>query len=246
MNPRKLAAVSAITIAALGLAAGTAYADPAPAPAASESLNVQLAPSINYKAYNNGAAAVISTDAGSLAVADGKFQIKAADGTIVGGVPLELRIDDVSLPINAQVDGNTATLTPDLAKASYKPVALPFQESAPWKTPYEREQAAWTRFTQTVSLGAAVGVIIGAIVGGGGGCIAGIALGAVPSGATAFLAAIPIEVAACIVGAAALGSVGAVVGSIAIAGPVAIAAAIQYFTTINEPFKAPAPAPAPK
>src|SRR6476646_5592177 len=105
MKTRKLAAVSAITIAALGLAAGTAYADPAPAPAAQESLNVQLAPSINYTAYNNGTAAVITTDIGSLAVADGKFQIKAPDGTVVGGVPLLLGIDEFSVPVDAKVEG---------------------------------------------------------------------------------------------------------------------------------------------
>ena len=44
MKMRKMAAVSAMTIAALGLAAGTAYADPAPAPAASDELNVAVAP----------------------------------------------------------------------------------------------------------------------------------------------------------------------------------------------------------
>ena len=61
MKLRKLAAVSAMTIAAMGLAAGTSYAEPAPAPSASEDLNVGIAPGINYKAFNNGTAAVIST-----------------------------------------------------------------------------------------------------------------------------------------------------------------------------------------
>ncbi|WP_068274992.1 hypothetical protein [Aldersonia kunmingensis] len=243
MKTRKLAAVSAITIAALGLAAGTAYADPAPAPAAQESLNVQIAPSINYKAYNNGTAAVISTDAGTLAVADGQFQVKAADGRVVAGVPLELRLDDVSLPINAKIEGNTATLTPDVLKAQYKPVALPFQESAPWKTPYDREVSAWTRFTQTISTGAAIGVIVGAVGAAAIGCVAGGALGA--TGGFAFLVAgaVPGAAIGCLAGAATFAPIGTLIGSIAIAGPVAIGAAIQYFTTINEPFKAPAPAP---
>ncbi|MFF2110701.1 hypothetical protein [Rhodococcus koreensis] len=101
--------MSALTIASLGLAASTAYAEPGLAPAAQESLNVQIAPSINYKAYNNGTAAVITTDAGSLAVTNGTFQIKA-DGRIIAGVPLELRLDDISMPIDARIDGNTATL----------------------------------------------------------------------------------------------------------------------------------------
>ena len=78
---------------------------------------------------------MITTDAGSLTVANGQSQIKAAEGTIVAGAPLELRIDHISMPIDAQVQGNTATLTPHPARAVYKPVALPYQEFAPWKTP---------------------------------------------------------------------------------------------------------------
>src|SRR5262245_35582791 len=142
MQIRKLAAASILTVAAIGLTSGTAYADPAPAPASSNNLDVELAPRINYRAFDNGGAAVITTDAGSITVANGQFQILAGDGTVVGGVPLELRVDDMSMPIDAQIDGNTATLTPDPARAVYKPVAMPFQDSAPWKTQYEREQAA--------------------------------------------------------------------------------------------------------
>jgi hypothetical protein len=243
MKFRKLTAVSALTIASLGLAAGTAYADPAPAPAPRETLNVAVAPTINYKAYNNGTAAVISTDAGSLAVADGKFQIKAADGTVVGGVPLELRIDDISMPIDAKVEGNTATLTPDPARAVYKPVALPFQEGAPWKTPYDREQAAWGRMVTTITTGSAIGVIVGAAVAAGIGCVAGGALGAVGGFAFLIAGAVPGALIGCLAGAATFAPIGSMIGAITVAGPVAIAAAIQYVTTINEPFTPPAPAP---
>ena len=50
----------------------------------------------------------------------------------------------------------------------YQPVALPFEDTAPFKTPYEREQAAWARMTSTTG----VGVSIGALVGGIGGAAA--------------------------------------------------------------------------
>lgn len=249
MKTTKLAALSAMTIAAIGLAAGTAYADPAPAPAPSDALNVELAPHINYKAYDNGASAVITTDAGTLNVADGKLQIKDNAGIVVGGLPLQLGIDQFTLPISAKVEGNTATLTPELDKAVYHDVALPFEESAPWKTPYEREQAAWTRFTSTVSLGAAIGVIIGAVSAAVVGCAAGIGLVAIPAtpvilGSFGALAAvgIPAALLGCVGGAALFAPVGTLVGAIAVGAPVAIAAGIQYFTTINAPFKAPAPA----
>lgn len=249
MKMRKLAAVSAMTIAAMGLAAGTAYAEPAPAPAASDELNVAVAPAINYKAYQNGTAAVISTDAGSLTVANGQLQIKDNAGIVVGGLPLLMQLDDMQVPIAAQVQGNTATLTLDGANAVYNPVALPFQQFAPWKTPYDREVAAWTRMTQTIALGTAVGAIVGAVGAGVIGCPLGAVFGAV--GGFAFLiptaGAGPVlgAVVGCLAGAVAFAPVGALVGTIFVGVPVAIAAAIQYFTTINEPFVPPAPAPAP-
>ncbi|HEY5855191.1 MAG TPA: hypothetical protein VIW24_14335, partial [Aldersonia sp.] len=235
--------VSAMTIAAMGLAAGTSYAEPAaPAPAASDELNVAVAPAINYKAYQNGTAAVISTDAGSLTVANGQLQIKDNAGIVIGGLPLVMQLDDMQVPIATQVQGNTATLTLDGANAVYKPVALPYQEFAPWKTPYEREQAAWSRMTSTITTGAAIGAIVGAVGAGVVGCVAGGALLA-PPGALLFLAGVvPAAVLGCLTGAVAFAPVGALAGSILVGAPVAIGAAIQYFTTINEPFVPPKPA----
>lgn len=243
MKIRKAAAVSAMTIAALGLAAGTASAAPAAtSPTLNPTVNMQTAPSINYTAHGNDTSAVLTTDAGSLVVADNQLQIRAADGTVVGGVPLELRIDDISMPIVADITGNTATLTPDPARAIYKPVALPFQESAPWKTPYEREQAAWSRMASTITTGSAVGAIVGAVGAGLTGCVAGGALGAVGGFAFLLAGAVPGALIGCLAGAATFAPVGTAAGAILVSGPVAIAAAIQYFTTINEPFTPAAPA----
>lgn len=246
MKMRKMAAVSAMTIAALGLAAGTSYADPAPAPAASDELNVAVAPAINYKAYQNGTAAVLTTDAGSLTVANGQLQIKDNAGIIVGGIPLVMQLDDMQVPIAAQVQGNTATLTLDGANAMYKPVALPYQEFAPWKTPYDREVAAWTRMTQTITMGTAIGAIVGAVGAGVVGCVLGGVFGAV--GGFAFLiptgGAGPVLGAAvgCLAGVVAFAPVGTVAGAILVGAPVAIAAGIQYYQTMNEPFVPPKPA----
>ena len=160
----------------------------------------------------------------------------------MAGVPLELRVDDISMPIDAQVQGNTATLTPDPARAVYKPVALPYQEFAPWKTPYEREQAAWAPMTTTITIATALGAIVGAVGAGVVGCVAGGALGAVGGFAFLIAGAVPGALIGCLAGAAAFAPIGTHTGSILVAGPVAIAAAIQYFTTINAPFT-PAPAP---
>jgi hypothetical protein len=174
-------------------------------------------------------------------VEDGVFKIKAANGTTVAGTPLKFRVDDFEFPIAADISGRTATLTPqfDLQHAVYKPVALPFEDSAPWKTPYEREVAAFTRLKDTIATGAAIGTAAGGIGGAVIGCIAGAALGAVATGAllTLFGAG---PLGGCVAGAAAVGFLGVLAGQIFVTAPVAIGAVIQYFSTINEPFKAPA------
>ncbi|MCX5042063.1 hypothetical protein OG921_02490 [Aldersonia sp. NBC_00410] len=243
MKIRKAITVAALTVATIGSAVGTVNAAPV---ASTTAPSTQIAPRINYTAHNNGTAAVITTDAGSLTVANGQFQIKAADGTIVGGVPLELRVDDISMPVDAKVAGNTATLTPDPTRAVYKPVGLPFQESAPWKTPYEREQAAWARLTTTITTGAAVGAVVGAVGAAAVGCAAGVALGA-GVGAFAFLVgSVPGAVIGCMVGAATFLPFGTLGGSLLVSGPVVIGAAIQYLSTINAPFTPAVPAPTAK
>ncbi|MCM6778488.1 hypothetical protein NDR87_33885, partial [Nocardia sp. CDC159] len=129
MLMRKFAATSALLIAALGVTAGTVNA----APAADEGV-------VNYKATTTEKSTEIATDAGSLVVEDGVFKIKAANGAVLAGTDLKFRVDDFEFPIAAEISDRKATLTPqfDMEHAVYKPVALPFEESAPWKTPYDR------------------------------------------------------------------------------------------------------------
>ncbi|MDR7172357.1 hypothetical protein J2W56_006118 [Nocardia kruczakiae] len=52
-------------------------------------------------------------------------------------------------------------------------MALPFENQAPWKNEYDREQAAWSRLSSTIL----TGVTIGTLVGGLGGILAIGALG---------------------------------------------------------------------
>ncbi|MBF6416338.1 hypothetical protein [Nocardia cyriacigeorgica] len=249
MRIRKFAGAAGVAIAALAFAGPTAGAEPA-VPAESDGstrsgvLDVGIAPGINYKAYKDGAAAVITVDAGQLIVDGGRFQIRSNDGQVLAGVPLEVNIDDIAFPVDVAIDGNTASLTPvlDPARARYAPVALPFQDSAPWRSPYEREQAAWNRMTQTITVGAAVGAIVGAVGSGLIGCLLGGVAGAALTGPLAtLLGAGPL--AGCLIGAGAMAPIGMMAGSIVVGAPVAIAAFVQYQTTINEPFR---PAPQPK
>ncbi|MFG1791099.1 hypothetical protein [Nocardia sp. NPDC049149] len=234
MSMRNLAATAITLIAALGVAAGTAGADPAADPAA-----------VNFTAEAVDATSVIKTDSGSMVVEDGVFKIKAVNGATIAGSELKFRVDDFEFPIAANIAGRTATLTPqlDMDHAVYKPVALPFEDSAPWKTPYDREQAAWSRMTGTISLGAAMGTLIGGLGGAAVGCVfGGLAFAVIVAGTIAgmFGPFIPAAAVGCLIGVAAVGALGTVAGQILITAPVAIGAAIQYFTTINQPFNPPA------
>ncbi|MEV6274610.1 hypothetical protein [Nocardia sp. NPDC051832] len=235
MRFTKFAATSALLIAALGVTAGTVNAAPA-APAAAP---------INFTADRTDTQSIITIDSGSLVVEDDALKIKAADGTVVAGTPLKFKVDEFEFPIAAEVSQHKATLTPqlDISKAVYKPVALPFEDKAPWKTEYEREQAAWSRMTSTISMGATIGTLVGGLGGAAVGCVLGGVLGGVVVGGTIvglFGPFIPAALAGCLGGAAAMGALGAIGGQIFVTAPVAIGAVIQYFATINAPFTPPA------
>ncbi|WP_024802977.1 hypothetical protein [Nocardia sp. BMG51109] len=229
---RKIAAASTLLIAALGVPAATAGAAPADKGV------------VNYTATTTDRATVIATDAGSMAVEDGVFKIKANDGTVLAGTELSFRVDDFVFPIAAELDDRTATLTPrfDLAHAAYRPVALPFEDQAPFKTPYDREVAAWTRMTSTIAAGATIGTLVGGIAGGAVGCVLGGIAGATVAAAAIvglFGAFLPAAVIGCFGGIIAVGALGTLAGQLLVTAPVAILAAAQYFTTINQPFTAP-------
>ncbi|GAD84804.1 hypothetical protein [Nocardia asteroides] len=235
MKMRKLAVVAALLTLATGVAAGTSVAAPAQ----------ETGAPINFSAQEVNGTSVITTDAGSLVVEEGAFKVKAADGTTVAATPLSFRLDDFELPIAADISGNKAVLTPQLdpAKAVYKPVALPFEDKAPFKTEYDREVAAWSRLTSTISTGAAVGTLVGGLAGGAVGCVLGGIVGATVASATIiglFGPFLPAAAVGCIGGILAIGALGTLAGQIFITAPVAIGAAIQYFTTINAPFTPPA------
>ncbi|MGV9674530.1 hypothetical protein ACWDSJ_04545 [Nocardia sp. NPDC003482] len=230
MKMRKFAATSALVIAALGVTAGTVHAAPAAADV------------IDFKSTTTPESTVISTDAGSMVVEDGVFKIKAADGTTVAGTELKFRVDDFEFPIAADIADHTATLTPrfDTEHAVYKPVALPYEDQANWKTPYDREQAAWKRMVDTISMGATIGTLTGGLTGGAVGCVLGGIAGATVAAAAIvglFGAFLPAAAVGCLGGIIAVGALGTLVGQLLVTAPVAILAANQYFTTINQPFE---------
>ncbi|WP_433566905.1 hypothetical protein ACQP1O_17980 [Nocardia sp. CA-151230] len=168
----KMVAVAALAIGALTVSAGVGTAEPV------DPATATAATGVNYHATNTGAAAVITIDAGTMVVEDNTFKIKADDGTVLAGVPLSVRIDDIDYPVAADIVGGTATLTP---------VALPYQDEAPWRTRYEREQAAFSRASLQITSATAAGAALGTAIGGAVGCIAGAFAGAVVTGILATL-----------------------------------------------------------
>ncbi|WP_039798560.1 hypothetical protein [Nocardia araoensis] len=230
---RKIVTVAAGLAAAVGIASGSAGAQPG------------VDDAVGFTAHATDTQSIITTDAGSMVVEDGVFKVKAANGTVLTGMPLTFRVDDFEFPIAADIADRTATLTPqfDMAHATYKPVALPFEDKAPWKTDYDREQAAWSRMTSTITMGATLGTLIGGLGGGAVGCILGGIAGATVAAAAIvglFGAFIPAAAIGCLGGIVAVGALGTLAGQILVTAPVALGAAIQYFATINQPPVAPA------
>ena len=221
MRVRQWVSAAALATTVVTAGAGFATADPA----------ASADPEVHYRATNNGAAAVITIESGTMAVDNGVFAIKSASGRILAGIPLAYRIDDIAYPVAAAIDGNTATLTP---------TAMPFEDEAPWRTRYEREQAAFTRAAMQITTAAAGGAAVGTAMGGVVGCVGGAVVGTVVTGMLAALfGAGPL--AGCLAGIALGAGIGAFAGALLVTAPVAIASVVQYFATINEPFTPPAP-----
>uniref|UniRef100_UPI000835F81B hypothetical protein n=1 Tax=Nocardia lijiangensis TaxID=299618 RepID=UPI000835F81B len=164
MLMRKFAATAWLLVAVVASTAGTAAANGNPD-----------AGRVGFTAGTTAGSAVLGIDAGRFAIADDVLQIRTDDGTVLAGTPLKFRVDDFEFPIAAEISGRTATLTPQLSldKARYQPVALPFEDKAPWKTEYEREQAAWSRMTSTIGLGVSTGALLGGLGGAAVGCVLG-------------------------------------------------------------------------
>ncbi|MGW4124179.1 hypothetical protein [Nocardia sp. NPDC004711] len=229
MRIKKVAGTAVLVSAVLAAATGTAGAAPGHADEGA----------VAYNATATDTTTTITTDSGSLVVENNVFKVKAANGATLAGTELSFRVDDFVFPIAAEIKDRTATLTPqfDVSHAVYQPVALPYEDQAPFKTPYDREQAAWNRMVTTISTGATIGTAVGGLAGAAIGCVIGGAVGGTLTGAlTALFGALPAAIGGCIGGVAVVGFIGTVIGQLFITAPVAIIAAAQYFTTINAPF----------
>ncbi|MEU4415546.1 hypothetical protein AB0G00_09110 [Nocardia salmonicida] len=234
MNFSKVAATSALVIAALGVATGTSHAAPAPAPVpafldgVNQGVN-QVLPGINWKTGIEGDAVVVETDAGSLTTANNQFQVRDNQGNVVAALPLAYTIDDLEYPIDAVVDGTRATLTPRTDAASARPSTL-LKDVVRQDAFDDAVGAAATQFGIITAIGTLVGTLTGGVagcaIGGAGGMLLGIPVLAL-GGATG--------VAGCLAGAAVGIPLGAAAGLVLTGVPAAIAIGIGFANRINAP-----------
>ncbi|NKY54433.1 hypothetical protein [Nocardia vermiculata] len=227
MKLTKPALITALAVGAATVTAGTAHAESEPG-------------GVHYEIGRQADSAVVSTSDGNWKVVADQLILSDLAGRPVAAVPLTFAIDDTAYPINARIDGNTATLTPDRshghpAQAPARGDVVSVQQAAESFTP--RDSQALGAFGQRVAIGAGVSAVLGAVIGGGVGCLVGGAVGAAISSPVIMLLApfVGATVAGCVLGAATLGAVGSMSGLILAGGPITLFSAIQYFSTILAP-----------
>ncbi|MBU3067569.1 hypothetical protein KO481_39370 [Nocardia sp. NEAU-G5] len=235
MKMRKTAATAILAATAIAITTATATAAPQP--------SEQPPNAVHYEVHRDGSSAVLTTTDGKLKIIDDQLVLTDHNGQPVAALPLTYQIDNTAHPIDARVDGTTATLTP--SKDNPRPVQavspdqiIPVGKAAQIaESVNPRDAQALGTFTQRVTIGAAVSAILGAVLGGGIGCLVGAAAGAVLSSPVIVLLApfVGAAIAGCVLGAATLGAVGSMTGLILAGGPITLFAAIQYFSTILAP-----------
>ncbi|MDG3015702.1 hypothetical protein [Speluncibacter jeojiensis] len=224
MKLKKFAATAVLTIASLGVAAGTANAVPThAAPPANGQSTVELAPNIYFTTGIEGHSVVLRTNSGSMQVKDGQLQILDASHRVAQSVPLDYTAGGKQYPIDATVDGLKATLTPskDPARAlPLKPAALHEAAApAPSQSQADKQRQALNDLSQQISVPVAVGALVGTILFGAAGFVACLPLVTTIIG---YVGCVP-----------ALATLGGVVGTIVVGGPSVAIAGTRYLNTLN-------------
>ncbi|WP_226437402.1 ammonium transporter [Rhodococcus yananensis] len=216
MKLRKLAAVATMTIAAMGITAGTSYAAPE-APATQDE--------INYEANIVDDSVVTVIDAGTFQVSGDGQSVELQDdaGNTVVSLPLAIQLGDLQLPFEREIseDGKTLTLTPSTDLEQATPVA-PEDKVTPGLTPValkvtdvaspDENLAAQQNFASQLGIATAVGGLIGTIIG------AVVGTFAMPA-----------------VGTVAGAGIGGVIGTIVVGGPTLVIAGVGLIQTLLAP-----------
>ncbi|MBD0323263.1 MAG: ammonium transporter, partial [Aldersonia sp.] len=210
MNLRRLAATAVLTIAAVGIAAGTSHADAAPA-------------EIGYEAKLVGDDVVTTLNGGFFAIeGDGKqVAVKDGGGNDVVVLPLAYNLDDRNYPLEQHIsnDGKTLTLTPvtDVARSEVAPSLLREVAST------EENQGAMEAFKSQLGIATAVGSLIGLAIG----AVAGGIIGGIATAVTG-----PGLILGILAGIATGAAAGSIIGTVLVGGPTLLVAGIDLANTL--------------
>ncbi|QXQ14074.1 hypothetical protein [Skermania piniformis] len=240
MKLRKAAIVAVLASSAIGIAAGTANAAPAvAAPVPTDPQQFVANAAAVFNGVVNPAsvpagqpAPVLDTPLGSISVQGGRLQVGAPDGSVIAAAP-------------APATPAAVAANPDLVDdVAARPVPVTPVLDYGWKTEGDREQWAFKRAQDSVSLAASIAGATGAAGGGLIGCGIGGAVGAVGGGVALPVFGLPMgALAGCLVGATTGAALGGLVTAAAVTLPVAVAAGIGYYQTISSPFVPPKSSP---
>ncbi|MFI9503795.1 hypothetical protein [Nocardia sp. NPDC052566] len=216
MRIRSITAAVALTVAAVIGGSAAAPAEPQDA----QHLRTELRP-VEH-------ALQLRTDRGALRVTDHQLQIVDPRGTVVGGVPLTITYQNTAYPIDAAIDGNTATLTPRPERAQHV--------SAPADSFEDRLNTAMGNANNELTVALAAGTLLGAIIGLPVGCLLGALFGGGAGAVTTFGAlSVPLAIGGCIATGTAGAALGVLVFNLIIGVPAVIAAAIHFYNTMTAP-----------
>ncbi|QII07927.1 ammonium transporter [Rhodococcoides fascians A25f] len=210
MKLSKLVVTSALVAAAMGLASGTAYAQPD---------SSSTTPDTNYSVELEDRTIVTTIDAGVFKVADDGKTVDVLDAAdkILVTLPLSFNLGGLNFPYEQNVDdnGKTLRLIPnlDFTKASANSRSI----GATTVASPEENLAAQQNFASQLGIATAVGGLTGTAIGVGVGFLAGLPLAGVGGVVTIPIAA----------------TVGGIIGTIVAGGPTLVVAGIDLINTLN-------------
>lgn len=248
---RKFTVCTALALGAVTLASGVVAAEPVPGGDSGQTQPAQTQPlpdeqtvesgGVHVTIRRDGDSAVLDSTDGLFRTVGDRLVVTNPAGLFIESLPLKYNKDNQTYPIDAVLGDHDARLTPvttggvavehpvraeDIARAT------PVDEGD--FTPRDSQELYMTWWRAIIAN--ATGAVIGAIIGGVVGCAAGaVAIGASAAVVSLFAGLLPGAIVGCIGGIALVGTVGMLIGSALVTGPVLLWSLFQYFSTITTP-----------